>query len=356
MPGREAVLFQTMAAGRVRCNVCYWRCAIPDRAFGVCRMRQARDGRIVLHNYPGVASACADPIEKKPLFHFHPGSRVFSLGSWGCNFHCLHCQNWELSAAEAAEAGRRSHALSPREAVELALASGSQGMAWTYNEPSIWLEYAFDCAVLARDAGLYTVFVTNGFSTPEALDLLGPWLDAYRVDVKGFSDALYSGLAKVHRWRSILESAAYAKHRWDMHVEIVTNLVPTLNDDEAQLQGIARWIREELGAATPWHLTAFHPDHRLRHLPPTPVATIERAMAVGREEGLFFLYAGNVWGHDSESTRCPGCGAVAVRRSGYRTEARGLTGDGRCAACGFDLNIRTPEYHRLPAAARVQSQ
>jgi pyruvate formate lyase activating enzyme len=356
---REAVLYEALPSGKVRCNVCHWRCAIPDRAFGVCRMRRAVDGRIDLYNYPGVASANNDPVEKKPLFHFFPGSAVFSLGSWGCNFHCKHCQNWEISFASPEESLRLSHDLAPADAVALARRLGSQGVAFTYNEPGIWLEYALDTARLAKEAGLYTVFVTNGFSTREALDLIGPYLDAFRVDIKGFNDAFYRDLAKVARWRGILDSTLYARNHWDMHVEVVTNIVPTMNDDEPQLTAIARWVRDELGPLTPWHVTAFHPDHNLGHLPPTPVKTLNKAIAIGRGEGLRFIYPGNVFGHPDEDTRCPNCGSVVISRTGYRTDASGMTSDGRCARCGADLNIRTASYKRtlpVPATSRPGGQ
>ena len=349
---REAVLSEPMIGGKVRCNVCHWRCAIPNGAFGVCRMRRAVDGRIELYNYPGIASVNNDPVEKKPLFHFYPGSSCLSLGSWGCNFHCRHCQNWEISFASPEEAQRLSHDLAPADAVTLARQLGSQGMAFTYNEPGIWLEYALDCARLAKDAGLYTVFVTNGFSTREALDLIGPYLDAFRVDVKGFSDEFYRDLAKVGHWRDILDSTRYAREHWDMHVEVVTNIIPTMNDDDAQLTAIARWIHDDLGEATPWHVTAFHPHHELAHLPPTPVATLDRAIAIGRGEGLLFVYPGNVFGHADENTRCPRCQTVVISRAGYQTQLRALTADGRCAGCGADLNIRTIAYQRrLPVSA-----
>ena len=349
---REAVLYEPTPGGRVRCNVCHWRCVIPNGAFGVCRMRRAVDGRVDLYNYPGVASANNDPVEKKPLYHFYPGSSCLSLGSWGCNFHCKHCQNWEISFASPDEAQRLSHNLLPADAVTLAQRLGSQGMAFTYNEPGIWLEYALDCARLAKEAGLYTVFVTNGFSTREALDLIGPYLDAFRVDVKGFSDEFYRDLAKIGRWRDILDSTRYAREHWDMHVEIVTNVIPTMNDDDAQITAIARWIRDDLGAATPWHVTAFQPHHELAHLPPTPVETLDRAMAIGRSEGLLFIYPGNVFGHQGENTRCPRCQTLVVSRAGYQVQKRALTPDGRCAGCGADLNIRTIAYQRrLPVSA-----
>ncbi|MDI6856915.1 MAG: AmmeMemoRadiSam system radical SAM enzyme [Dehalococcoidia bacterium] len=351
-PAREALLYETLPDGRVRCNVCRRRCTIPDGSFGVCKMRQAVAGRIRLYNYPGVGSVNNDPVEKKPLFHFFPGSACLSLGSWGCNFHCKHCQNWQISFATPEEALSQSHDLMPDDAVALAKRLGSEGMAFTYNEPGIWLEYALDCARLAKSAGLYTVFVTNGFSTIEALDLIGPYLDAYRVDLKGFSDTFYRQLAKVPRWREVLESAVYAKRHWDMHVEVVTNVIPTMNDDDEQLTAAARWIRDELGPETPWHVTAFQPHHELRHLPPTPVSTLEKAMAIGRNEGLLYVYPGNVFGHPDENTRCPGCGADVISRAGYRIALRALSSDGRCARCGADLNIRTASYQRrLPVSA-----
>ena len=211
-------------------------------------MRRAATVASILYNYPGVASVNNDPVEKKPLFHFFPGSSCLSLGSWGCNFHCRHCQNWEISFATPEQAELLSHDLAPEDAVALALRLGSQGMAFTYNEPAIWLEYALDCARLAKDAGLYTVFVTNGFSTPEALDLIGPYLDAFRVDVKGFTDDLYRDLAKVFQWRTSSNRPSYARSRWDMHVEVVTNIIPTMNDDDDQLTAIARWIQRRAGS------------------------------------------------------------------------------------------------------------
>ena len=349
---REAVLYEAQPSGKIRCNVCHWRCLIPNGGLGVCRMRRARDGRILLYNYPGVASVNNDPVEKKPLFHFFPGSSCLSLGSWGCNFHCRHCQNWEISFATAEEAQRLSHDLMPADAVALALRLGSEGMAFTYNEPAIWLEYALDCCRLAKEAGLYTVFVTNGFSTPEALDLIGPYLDAFRVDIKGFTDKLYRDLAKVSRWQKVLESTKYAQSHWDMHVEVITNIIPSMNDDDEQLTMIARWIRDELGPQTPWHVTAFHPYHDLRHLPPTPVQTLEKAVAIGQREGLLYVYPGNVFGHPGESTHCPACGTLVITRTGYQANLNALTKDGHCARCGADLNIRTAAYQRrLPVSA-----
>ena len=335
---REAMLYEALPDSRVRCNVCQWRCVIGPDKFGVCRVRQNRDGRLYLLNYALVSSAAVDPIEKKPLFHFYPGSEVFSLGGWGCNFHCQDCQNWEIACTDVPASA--AQVVSPEAAVETARQHGCAGIAWTYNEPAIWLEYTLDCARLARQHGLYTVYVTNGYSTPEALDAIGPYLDAWRVDIKGFSDAFYKTLAKIRGWRGILEVAKRARQKWGMHVEAVTNIIPTMNDDDGQLQGIAGWISSELGELTPWHVTRFYPHHRIAHLPPTPVATLERAIAIGRQAGLRFIYAGNIPGHSSESTSCYSCGKLVVRRQGYRTQVVGLAGS-KCRFCGAELNFRT---------------
>jgi pyruvate formate lyase activating enzyme len=334
----EAMLYDQLPGSRVRCHVCQWRCAIGPGKFGVCKMRQNRDGKLYILNYALVSSVAADPIEKKPLFHFFPGTQVFSLGSWGCNFHCQHCQNWQISCTEL-PSGSGPDLILPQAAIDLTRRHNCQGIAWTYNEPAIWFEYTLDSAKLARENHLYTVYVTNGYATPEALDTIGPYLDAWRVDIKGFSDDLYRRLAKISHWRGILEVARRAKEKWGMHVEVVTNVIPTMNDDEDQLRGIAAWIRDDLGELTPWHVTRFYPQYHMDHLPPTPVATLERAVAIGKQEGLRFVYTGNVPGHANESTVCYSCGNLVIDRVGYHTRLVGLQ-DSKCKFCGADLNIR----------------
>ena len=336
---REAMLYEKVADSAVRCHVCQWRCVIRPQKFGLCQVRQNIDGVLHILNYAEVSSVAVDPIEKKPLFHFHPTSLVFSLGGWGCNFHCKHCQNWQISCRAPWEERRGSQQVSPEDSIGLTKRYGCEGIAWTYNEPGIWLEYTLDGAKLAKAEGLYTVYVTNGYSTPEALDAIGPYLDAWRVDVKGFSDSFYRQLAKVSRWRGILEVAERAQEKWGMHVEVVTNIIPTMNDDDAQLEAIATWIRDRLGELTPWHVTRFYPQHELQHIPPTPVSTIERAYSIGRRVGLRFVYVGNLHGHEGENTTCYSCGRLVVKRVGYQTELTGLDGS-RCRFCGAELNFR----------------
>jgi pyruvate formate lyase activating enzyme len=336
---REAMLYEELADYAVRCHVCQWRCVIRPQKFGLCQVRQNIDGVLNILNYAEVSSAAVDPIEKKPLFHFHPTSLVFSLGGWGCNFNCKHCQNWQISCQAPWEERRGSQQIFPEASIGLTKRYGCEGIAWTYNEPGIWLEYTLDGAKLAKADGLYTVYVTNGYSTPEALDAIGPYLDAWRVDVKGFSDSLYRQLAKVSRWRGILEVAERAQEKWGMHVEVVTNIIPTMNDDDAQLEAIATWIRDRLGELTPWHVTRFYPHHELQHIPPTPVSTIERAYDIGKRVGLRFIYVGNLHGHEGENTTCYSCGRLVVKRVGYQTEPTGLDGS-KCRFCGAELNFR----------------
>ena len=335
----EAMLYQKLPGSRVQCHTCQWQCKIAPGKFGVCGMYQNQAGTLYTLNYAVVSSMAADPVEKKPLFHFFPGSLVFSMGTLGCNFHCRHCQNWEIAMANGGMIPHGCEEVPPAMAIELTKRNHCQGIAWTYNEPAVWLEYALDVARLAKENNLYTVFVTNGYSTAEALDSIGSYLDVWRVDVKGFSDSFYQDLAKVPHWRQILEVAKRAKTKWKMHVEIVTNIIPTMNDDDQQLEGIANWIRNELGELTPWHITRFYPNHHLMHLPPTPVSTLELAGEIGRKAGLKFIYTGNVPGHKSESTVCYSCGRLIVERFGYQTRVIGLDGS-KCRFCGAELNFR----------------
>ncbi|MBN1644362.1 MAG: AmmeMemoRadiSam system radical SAM enzyme [Dehalococcoidales bacterium] len=333
----EALLYGKLPHSVVRCRICQWRCIISRGKTGVCKMYRNENGTLYNLNYALVSSGAADPIEKKPLFHFYPGTQVFSLGSWGCNFHCLDCQNWEISMAE--EVMANSQKITPEIAIGIAKRFNCQGIAWTYNEPSIWFEYTLDCARLAKEENLYTVYVTNGYLSQEALDIIGPYLDAWRVDVKGFSDTLYRNLAKITRWKGILEVAVRARVKWNMHVEVVTNIIPTMNDDDEQLEGIANWIHNKLGEQTPWHVTRFHPSYNMMNLPSTPIATLEHACDIGRKAGLKFVYVGNAPGHASENTTCYNCGKQVVERFGYQTRVTGLNGS-RCKFCGAELNFR----------------
>jgi pyruvate formate lyase activating enzyme len=286
-----------------------------------------------------VASLALDPVEKKPLYHFQPGSRTLSLGTLGCNLRCLHCQNASLSWADAALQLESLEAVDPAGLVALARERGCRSLVFTYNEPLVGLESVLEAAAVARGAGLATVVVTAGAFHAEPLARLFPVLDAYRLDVKAFSDKVYQALCGGSFLDAVLaggEAAAAA----GCHVEIVTNLIPGYNDDEEQLSGIAGWIAEHLHPETPWHLTAYHPAFRLT-APATPLSTIEKALAIGRRAGLRHCYAGNIGSHPSDTTLCPDCGTALIRRNGFSlVENHAL--DGTCPACGRKLAVFVP--------------
>jgi len=331
----EALLWERDGE-RIHCLLCPHDCHIAVGHTGVCGVRENVDGTLIATTYAKVASVAVDPIEKKPVFHYRPGTRALSLGSVGCTMRCSHCQNWQISRARP-EDGPLDQLL-PADVVPLAERYDCAGVAFTYNEPVIWVEYVADVADECRKAGLYTVMVTNGYITEAGLDLLGERIDVWRVDVKGFDDEAYRSLCKVRSVKPVLAMAERARKHWHMHVEVVTNVIPTINDSEDTLRGIARWIAHSLGPETPWHITRFFPYLELSHLPPTPIDTLRRAREIGHEEGLHFVYLGNVQEPGGEDTRCPRCGALALKRDGYAIEASATEG-GKCAACGEDLNI-----------------
>lgn len=333
---KEAMLF-LQEEGRVSCRLCPHFCKIKPDRYGFCGVRKNKNGKLYALNYGQVSSLAVDPIEKKPLFHFYPGSVTLSLGTIGCNLRCQHCQNWEIAHADM-EKNRGFKFFSPEEIIRLNQEYQSDGISFTYNEPTIWLEYALEVGKLAKKEGLYTVFVTNGYITREGLDTIAPYLSAYRVDLKGFSSTSYQQIARIKDFSPILEAARRALHHWKLHIEIVTNVIPTVNDSKAELKEIASFVCNELGEKTPWHVTRFYPHLEFSHLPPTPVSTLEKAREIGLEEGLNFVYLGNVPGHPFENTYCPQCQREVISRSGFSILSSKVK-QGKCGFCGEDLNI-----------------
>jgi pyruvate formate lyase activating enzyme len=324
---------------RIRCGLCPHACLIAEEARGICGARGVIGGRLMALTYGLVSSVAVDPIEKKPVFHYRPGTRVASFGSVGCTMRCGHCQNWEISRPKGADGSVGLHEMAPDEAVELALARGAEGVAFTYNEPIIWLEWVLDTGRLARKAGLFVVMVTNGYVTPGGLDVFAEVTDVWRVDIKAFSEERFKRLCHVPHANAVREQAVRAKHVHGMHVECVTNVVPTVNDSDDELHAIATWIASELGTDTPWHVTRFVPYLEFAHLSATPLSTLESARSAGREAGLDFVYLGNVDVPGAEDTVCPRCGAVAVSRRGFTVLAETLAEDGCCASCGAPLSV-----------------
>jgi pyruvate formate lyase activating enzyme len=321
MPEFESALYETLQDRSARCNICERRCVIPEGGCGYCSTRRNRGGKIFSITYGEVSTQTVAPIEAKPVFHFYPGSTWLSLGSVGCNLHCTGCQNWE------------THYVEPKAVVSLAQAKGCKGISWTYNEPTMWLEYTARVSKLAKAAGLYTNYVTNGYMTKEALDLIGPVVDVYRVDIKGYTNEFYRRIADITDFEPILDNALRAKSRWNMHVEVVTNVIPGFNDNDIELGRLATWIATRLGKRTPWHLTRFVPYRALSDVPCTPVETLERARKIGEDVGLLYVYIGNVTGHPGENTYCPKCSRVVIGRYHFSVIALNLV-DGRCKYCG----------------------
>ena len=338
----EALLAQDLANGEIQCNICQRRCRIKEGGVGYCRTKINFRGTLYDTIYGVISSAAADPIEKKPVFHYKPGSLCFSVGTLGCNFRCVFCQNWEIAYADAVESGvgMCRTGVTPERLAQLAKSSECAGVAWTYNEPAIWLNYTLPAAKHCRNSDLYTVYVTNGYATPEHLDLIGPYLDVYRVDIKSMDDEMYKKLIKVPSVQGILDVAVRARQKWGMHVECVTNVIPGWNDTQDNLARTARWIAENLGPKTPWHVTRFFPYGELSNVPPTPPETLLAAAKIGKECGLEFVYIGNMATETGENTYCPKCGNLAVERSRYVTHIVGLDAEGRCLADHTDLSIR----------------
>ena len=314
--------------GRVQCEICPHRCIIPPGQTGICLCRKNFDGLLKPINYGQVTSAALDPVEKKPLYHFHPGKQILSLGTWGCNFKCDFCQNWQISQQMAP-----SEQLLPEAAIEMAKRRGSFGIAYTYNEPTIWFEYVLDTGRLARKAGLKNVLVTNGYVNPEPMAALLEVVDAMNIDLKGFTDLFYQKHAKA-RLSPVLEAAKVAKGR--CHIETTTLLIPGENDSPEELEQLGAWIGENLGRGCPAHLSAYYPQYKL-DLPATKHETLKQAREILRQH-LDFVYIGNIVAGEAGNTICPQCGATVVRRSGYRVDASGLDG-ASCADCGAQMGF-----------------
>jgi pyruvate formate lyase activating enzyme len=335
----EAILYDRLSNNKVRCNICQRRCAIEEDERGYCRTRMNRRGKLYTLVYGLVSSLLVSPIEKKPVYHFFPGSEWLSLGSFGCNFRCPGCQNWDIAHSNVKEEIKRARYISPEELIHLAKNNNCHGISWTYNEPTLWLEYTLEGAKLAKKNNLYTNYVTNGFITPEALDLIGPYLDVFRVDLKGFSTDSYKRIAHVEDFSGILEIIKRAKKKWKMHIEIVTNVIPGFNDGEEDLKMMAAWISEELGKDTPWHVTRFFPHLELSHLKPTPIKTLGKIRKIGLEQGLHYVYLGNVPGSQGENTFCPHCGETLIIRDGLEMRESFLN-EGKCKFCNCRIEGR----------------
>jgi len=333
---REAMLYEQLSDNKVRCNLCDRRCLIPQGDFGFCSVRRNESGRLYSLNYAKACAAHVDPIGKKPLSHFHPGALVMSIATVGCNFRCQFCDNWDISQ-EKEIAGSD---FPPEKVVDAAKNYQCQGISYTYTEPTIFFEYAYDTAIRAQKVGLFNTFVTNGYMTPEAVETIAPYLDAATVDFKGGGDhAFYRKFSSVPSVEPIYESLREMKKR-NIHIEITNLVVPKIGDSMEGIRSLSEWVAQNLGKDTPFHLLRFNPNYKLENLSSTEVSTLEKAYEVARESGLDYVYLGNVPGHRYENTYCPRCGETVVKRYGFDVVQWKLTDDMRCLNCRSQIAVK----------------
>jgi pyruvate formate lyase activating enzyme len=333
----KAWLSKKLPSGQVLCQACAQACKLGEGEYGICGVRKVENGELYLLVYGLAAAVNVDPVEKKPMFHFLPKSKAFSLGTVGCNFSCSFCQNYDISQFPKEHDHQIvGHEMPPERIVELAIEYGCDSIAYTYNEPVVFFEYTYDTAKLAHEKGLKNIYVTSGFETRKAIDLLAPYIDGMNIDIKGFTEEFYHEICGA-RLKPVLDAVKYA-HDKGIWVEVTTLLIPGKNDSDEEIRGIAKFIAS-VDPAIPWHLSAFHPTYKMLDVPRTPGSTLRRAYKIGQEEGLKYLYVGNIDDEDFESTYCPGCGKRVIDRSGtigqYVTNE--LDENGICPYCGYQL-------------------
>jgi len=332
---KEAMFYEKLEDELVNCDLCSHRCRkIADSKKGICGVRENRDGKLYSLVYGKAVARSIDPIEKKPLFNFLPGSRSYSIATVGCNFRCDNCQNYDISQMPKERGIIVGHDVSPKEIVSAAKVNNCESIAYTYTEPTIFFEYAYDTAKMAKKEGIKNVFVTNGYITSEALKKISPYLDAANIDLKSFKDNFYRKRCGA-RLKPVLDSIRLYKSL-GIWIEITTLIIPTLNDSEEELRKIAEFI-SEVGEDTPWHISQFYPTYKLITLPRTPVATLRKASKIGLEAGLKYVYEGNVPGENGENTYCPNCEKLLIHRFGYQIRENKIK-NSTCTFCGAKID------------------
>lgn len=329
---KEALLYTRDSKDGVTCELCRHGCVIKNGHRGICGVRENHDGQLFTLVYGKLVAAHVDPIEKKPLFHFLPGSLIYSVATAGCNFSCKFCQNADI--AQMPKTGNKNiegRFVSPEDVIFGAIETRCRAIAFTYTEPTVFFEYALDTAKLAHERGFKTVFVSNGYMSEKAVDTIAPYLDAANIDLKSFSDDFYRNYCGAHL-EPVKESLKYLKAK-GVFLEVTTLLIPGLNDGKEELKALARFILEDLGPETPWHISRFHPTYRLTDRGPTPVETLNTARQIGIDIGLAHVYTGNVPGHPGENTICSSCGKILLERRGYMIIKNNLS-NGCCSNCG----------------------
>lgn len=329
---KAAKLVRKLKDEVVQCRVCEHYCVLQPEEWGRCGVRVNQAGTLYSQVYAESIATHVDPIEKKPLFHFLPGAKALSIGTYGCNMHCKWCQNWQISQTRSTtETKFLGERLTPQDLVTIAKERNIETIAYTYNEPTVFFEYSYDTAKLAHAAGIKNVYVSNGFMSQEALDAIAPYLDGINIDLKGFTEALYEDYT-ASRLEPVKRNIRTIAQNTDIWLEVTTLVIPDLNDSDAELSAAAAWLAA-INPEIPWHVSAFHPAYQMRDRPRTSNATLERAYAIGKAAGLKFVYVGNIVDASRESTHCPACDELLIQRHGFHTRAKWTT-PGICHKCG----------------------
>lgn len=333
---KEAILYQKLPNDKVRCTACARYCEVGKNQIGLCGIRGNVDGKLELFVYGKVIAGHVDPIEKKPVIHYRAGSKVFSIATTGCNWLCRYCQNSDISQRRKAE----GQDMTPEEVVKTALEYRADGIAYTYNQPSIFIEFARDCGVIARKNGLYNIFVSNGYDTPETVQMMNEFLDCITVDFKGSAEPQFTRrYIGVPDPKPIFDTLLEIRDKTKIHVEITDLIVPQVGDNLDYARKLCKFLYDEFGPEMPIHFLRFHPDYKMMEFEPTPVKTLEKHYAVAKEEGLSYVYLGNVPGHPLEHTYCAGCNAIAVKRYGFDIVEWNLDKNNKCKFCGNQIPI-----------------
>ena len=334
--GKEAELYQSLPNGRIKCTACARLCEIPEGKIGLCGIRGVTNNKLQLLVYGRVIAGNLDPIEKKPVTHYRSGTSIFSIATTGCNWLCKYCQNYDISQRRKIEGTE----MTPNEVVNMAMSYGAHGIAYTYNEPSIFIEFARDCGIEAHKRGIFNIFVSNGYDTPQSVNMMNQFLDCITVDFKGSGKLefvrQYIGIPNAD---PIFESLKGIRDRTKIHVEITDLIVPKVGDDLQAARKLCKFVYDDLGPDTPIHFLRFHPDYKMMEFDDTPIETLEKHHAVAKEEGLKYAYIGNVPGHRLEHTYCPECKSIAIERYGFSINSWNLDQNNCCKKCGYPIPI-----------------
>jgi pyruvate formate lyase activating enzyme len=337
--GKQAELYHDLPSGRVQCTACARVCQIGEGQVGFCGIRGVVAGKLYLLDYGRVMAVHVDPIEKKPVVHYHPGSKIFSIATSGCSWACKFCQNYDISQRRQPDGLEET----PEHLVSLALEYGCEGLAYTYNQPSVFIEYAREVGKIARAKGLFNVFVSNGYDTPETVTAMNDFLDCITVDFKGSGETSFvRSYISIPNADPIFQTMLEIRDRTKIHIEITDLIVPRVGESLEAADKLCRWVYDNLGPDTPVHFLRFHPDYKMMDFPWTPIETLEKHYDIGKKAGLNYVYLGNVPGHPAESTYCPGCSKVLIKRYGYEILEYNLDDKNRCSSCGYKTPIVGP--------------